>query len=572
LVCQFFGKEKEMKTTKSKIRCGGMLAILVLTLGLIAEVSNADFTFGTPNNLGSIVNSPQSDVPCFVSVDGLELYFFSERSGGFGNSDIWVTTRETVDDDWGTPLNLGPPVNSSYLDTYANVSADGLELYFTSTRPGGLGLEDIWVTRRESKDDTWDPPVNLGPAVNSSARDYGAFISADGLEFYFNSMRSGGFGSYHDLYVMRRTSVSDDWGAPVNLGPVVNGPSHDIAPNLSADGRYLFFSDHPWQGFRYGGFGNSDIWVTSRPTTSDEWGVPVNLGPTINTKADDCVPNLSADGSTLYFMSNRSGGVGRQDMWQAPILPIVDFNGDRIVDSADMCIMVDHWGTDEPLCDIGPMPWGDGIVDVQDLIVLAEHLFEEVFPVELVAYWKLDEVEGDIAYNSTSDNHGILSGNPTWKPDSGQVAGALEFDGIDDYITTDFVLNPILGPFSAFAWIKGGSSGQVVISQIGGEDWLLADAEGKLMTKLRRGSYTPILASGSGIIDGDWHHIGVVWDGSHRHLYVDGTDVAEDATDILYLWASNGGLYVGADKNLEVDSFWSGLIDDVRIYNRAVTP
>jgi len=64
------------------------------------------------------------------------------------------------------------------------------------------------------------------------------------------------------------------------------------------------------------------------------------------------------------------------------VIPIVDFNGDGIVDAADMCMMVDYWGTDTPLCDIGPMPWGDGIVDVQDLIVLAEHLFEEIPPVE----------------------------------------------------------------------------------------------------------------------------------------------------------------------------------------------
>jgi hypothetical protein len=63
-------------------------------------------------------------------------------------------------------------------------------------------------------------------------------------------------------------------------------------------------------------------------------------------------------------------------------IPIVDFNGDGIVDAEDLCIMVDYWGTDEPLCDIGPMPWGDGVVDVEDLIVLAEHLFEEFPPVE----------------------------------------------------------------------------------------------------------------------------------------------------------------------------------------------
>jgi len=66
-------------------------------------------------------------------------------------------------------------------------------------------------------------------------------------------------------------------------------------------------------------------------------------------------------------------------MWQSSITPIVDLNGDGIVDALDMCIVVDNWGTDNSLCDIGPMPWGDGVVDVEDLIVLAEHLFEE-FP------------------------------------------------------------------------------------------------------------------------------------------------------------------------------------------------
>ncbi|MHA1939676.1 MAG: hypothetical protein ACW97O_15835 [Candidatus Thorarchaeota archaeon] len=95
------------------------------------------------------------------------------------------------------------------------------------------------------------------------------------------------------------------------------------------------------------------------------------------------IPNISADGRTLHFESgNYRRGYGGLDLWQAPIIPIVDFNGDGIVDAADMCIMVDHWGSDEQLCDIGPMPWSDGVVDVQDLIVLAEHLFEEIPPVE----------------------------------------------------------------------------------------------------------------------------------------------------------------------------------------------
>jgi len=262
--------------------------------------------------------------------------------------------------------------------------------------------------------------------------------------------------------------------------------------------------------------------------------------------------------------------------------PLFDFNGDGIVDSVDMCIMVDYWGTDEPLCDIGPMPWGDGIVDVQDLIVLAEHLFEEIFPFELVAYWKLDEVEGDIAYNSTSDNHGFLFGDPVWRPAEGKRTGTVEFDGMDDYIGMDFVLNPADGPFSVFAWIKGGAPGQVIISQTddsfggSGETWLGADSSGgNLMTGLVSppgGRSVPQpLVSELVVIDNHWHHICLVWDSSYRYLYVDGIEVAKDTKALYTLEASVGGLYIGACSDLEAVTFFSGLIDDVRIYDVALS-
>jgi hypothetical protein len=260
--------------------------------------------------------------------------------------------------------------------------------------------------------------------------------------------------------------------------------------------------------------------------------------------------------------------------------PIVDFNGDGIVDCIDMCMMVDYWGTNESLYDIAPPPLGDGIVDVQDLILLSEHLFEEIFPSELVAYWKMDEPEGDIAYNSIGDNHGILSGNPTWRTDSGQVDGSLDFDGIDDYVETGFVLNPTGGAFSVFAWIRGGAPGQVIISQTDGEGtgetWLGADASGgNLMTGLRPAggrSPTPPMVSDFVITDGQWHHVGiVVMEQKVRHLYVDGVRVAAD-TRSVELPSSNGGLYIGAGKTLDAGTFFSGLIDEVRIYNRAVSP
>ncbi len=543
-----------------------ILLVLVLALGLTAEVAKADFTFGTPTNLGPTVNSSARDFNASISADGLSLFFISNRPGGVGGLDIWVTTRETTDDPWGTPVNLGPTINSPVGEWGVSISSDDLSLYFDTSQSGSSAINDLWVATRATTDDDWGNPVNLGPTVNTSADDWDPSISADGLELYFTSTRPGGYG-FEDIYVTTRATTEDDWGTPVNLGPTVNSSSWEHCPSISADGRMLFFSfGTP------GGVGEIDIWVTTRETTDDPWGTPVNLGPTVNSSGQQAVPNISADGSILYFTANRSGGFGGDDLWQVSILPVVDFNGDGIVDIHDLLILIEHWGTDEPLCDIGPMPWGDGIVDVQDLEVLMSYWQQEVLPVELVAYWKLDETEGEIAYDSVGVNDGILNGVPTWQPTSGIIDGALELDGIDDYVSTEFVLNPADSPFSVFAWVKGGAPGQAVLSQIGGVNWLCADPlEGNLMTELKTtGRGAAALLSQTIITDGDWHRIGLVWDGSHRTLYVDDVAVAEDEqTD---LGGSENGLYIGAGMAMEPGTYWFGLIDDVRIYNRAVRP
>ncbi len=197
----------------------------------------------------------------------------------------------------------------------------------------------------------------------------------------------------------------------------------------------------------------------------------------------------------------------------------------------------------------------------------------------LIAHWELDETEGGIAYDSAGDNDGTCLGEPLWQPNSGKVNGAIQLDGIDDYISTDFVLNPAEGAFSVFAWVKGGTAGQVIISQTdgtgSGEIWLgLEASQGKLMTGLvppPAGRFIPQpLVSESVITDGQWYHIGFVWDGSLRYLYVDGTEVASDTKAPAPLKSSDGGLYIGADKTFDAGIFFPGLIDDVRIYNRAL--
>jgi hypothetical protein len=183
----------------------------------------------------------------------------------------------------------------------------------------------------------------------------------------------------------------------------------------------------------------------------------------------------------------------------------------------------------------------------------------------------LDEAQGIVAYDNVADCDGTLIGGPVWQPDGGMVDGAILLDGINDSIVTTFSLNPAQTSFSAFAWIKGGGPDQVALSQSDGVDWLLVDEDGNFMTALRRGHYTPTLTSGYVITDGDWHHIGVVWDKSHRHLYADGIAVTEDTANIGYLSASNGNLCIGCGNAFDAGSFFSGLIDDVRIYDVALT-
>lgn len=561
---------KSLNCTKIKVLLVVFVAEILLGGGGSAS---ADFTFGEPVNLGPAVNSSARDEEPGISADGLSIYFCSLRSGGYGGYDMWVTTRATTQDDWGPPVNLGSPVNSSSDDFSEDISADGLELYFGSNRPGSSGY-DIWVAKRATTESTWGTPINLGPSVNSSATEGCPAISDDGLELYFWSDRSGGFGSY-DIWVARRETKEEAWGMAVNLGSNINSSTSDLCTDVSPDGLLLIFVSA-----RAGGYGGSlgDLWLTRRSAISDPWGPPVNLGPMVNGSSSENGPCLSADGSMLYFSSDRAGGSGVQDVWQAPIEPIVDFNGDGHIDIDDLLIMINNWGTDKPLCDIGPMPWGDGIVDEADLEVLMSHWGEEP---ALIAHWKLDEAQGVIAYDSSGENDGTLYGEPTWQPEGGQVGGALQLDGVDDYVVTPFILNPADGAFSIFAWIKGGASGQVLVSQMDGtgigETWLGSEPiDGKLMTDLvtpKVGRTIPQpLVSESIITDGQWHRVGFVWDGAYGSLYVDGVEVARDTAAQNPLKSATGGMYIGAGKLLDPANFFSGLIDDVRIYNRVIKP
>jgi hypothetical protein len=356
------------------------LAWLGVVVGiLVAGRARADFTFGTPQNLGPVVNTSAGEVAICVSSDGLEMYITSDRAGGSGGYDLWASARASINDPWDWPVNLGTLVNTERQEFSPALSSDGLTLCFASDRPGGFGSFDIWTTTRTSKTEPWGLPENLDAPVNTLRYEGTPAISADGLQLIIHVVDQGENGQ---LYESTRAHVGDPWSPPVRMGAPINlapGASMESYPCLSPDGLALFFSS-----VRAGGVGTAlDLWVVTRTSPDAPWGRCLNCAPrVINTRGAEYTPSLGADMATLYFGSARRRGCGRSDLWQAPILPIVDFNGDEAVDLLDLAMLIENWGTDNPLYDIGPAAWGDGEVDIADLKAFIAEWEKENQPVQ----------------------------------------------------------------------------------------------------------------------------------------------------------------------------------------------
>ena len=193
---------------------------------------------------------------------------------------------------WSPPANLGLAVNTSFQDQHPAISKNGLSLYFASNRPGGLGALDIWVSRRETPSDSWETPVPI-PNINSAALDNAPNLSTDGHFLFFHSERldhdvnnqppCGGI----DLYVSHRKDKFDDlgWEPPVNLGCTINSPLNDAGPNIFADPEsgeiHLYFTRLLNPAL--------DDWEIYKGTLNGDgtWNLPYP------------VPNLSALGVTL---------------------------------------------------------------------------------------------------------------------------------------------------------------------------------------------------------------------------------------------------------------------------------
>lgn len=201
-------------------------------------------TWQPAQNAGSPLNTYDNEGAQSISGNGRFMVFTAcGREDGYGLCDLYFSVWENGS--WSIPVNMGPAINSRYSEKQPSLSADGRMLYFTSDRPGGFGKYDLWMSTR-LPDGHWSPPLNLGENINSREFDQSPFIHPDNRTLYFSSTGWPGMGGF-DIYISRRTSDST-WGQPINLGYPINTHHHEEGLIVNARADMAYFSSDRLSG------------------------------------------------------------------------------------------------------------------------------------------------------------------------------------------------------------------------------------------------------------------------------------------------------------------------------------
>ncbi|MFT3692607.1 MAG: hypothetical protein QM831_05670 [Kofleriaceae bacterium] len=246
----------------------------------------------------TILDSGGQDADPTLTADELEMYFSSDRPG-VGATDIYRTVRGSTADAWGVPA-LVMELSSASNDDSPEVSADGLTLWQASNRGGNYR---IYVSTRATRGDAWSAPAivtELGAGAQNLA------VTPNGL-ITVVEISTGGNG---DLYEARRISPHDTWGTPVLIAELSTA-DNESSPTLDAEGLTIYFTSN-----RPGTQGTYDIWMATRSSLATPFGAATRVDA-LDTAGDDGNPFLTIDGHTMYWGSDRPPTQGARDIWFA---------------------------------------------------------------------------------------------------------------------------------------------------------------------------------------------------------------------------------------------------------------
>jgi outer membrane protein OmpA-like peptidoglycan-associated protein/tetratricopeptide (TPR) repeat protein len=191
-----------------------------------------------PEEISKSINTSNNEGTCSVSADGRTLVFTAcNRPDGYGSCDLYITRKEGKD--WSAPLNLGQEINTRDWESQPSLSADGHLLYFASDRKGGQGKRDIWVTKLDEKG-KWTTPKNLGTHINTPDEENAPFIHANGRTLFYASNGFPGMGGF-DIFISQR--VDTVWSQPKNIGYPINTVSDQVGLFIASDGQKAYYTD-----------------------------------------------------------------------------------------------------------------------------------------------------------------------------------------------------------------------------------------------------------------------------------------------------------------------------------------
>lgn len=265
-----------------------------------------------PVNLGEAVNTRMNEYSPSITADGSTLIFTRELEEG-GNEifmgrrqeDFYMNFRDSSGN-WGRAINVGKPLNTPGNEGAHTLGSGGQYMYFTACdRPDGLGRCDIYYSSFDGV--RWSDPVNIGPPINTIYWETQPSVSADGKTLFFVSSRPGGFGA-SDIWISEKQS-DGKWGEPVNAGDKINTAGDETTPFIHFDGKTLYFASNGRPNL--GGF---DLYF-SRLGDDDAWSDPVNLGYPVNTHMDEMGLVIESNSYIAYYASTRNEGNQKDLYW-----------------------------------------------------------------------------------------------------------------------------------------------------------------------------------------------------------------------------------------------------------------
>ncbi len=263
-------------------------------------------------NMGSGINSEWDEYLAALTADDEQIVFTVKRPRDKGtvcafclNEEDLYSSHKSVGE-WLPREELGAPVKSGYNEGAQCISPDGKYLLYTMCDADfGMGSCDLYWAKRIG--DRWSRPRNFGAPVNTSSWESQPSMAADGMTVYFASSRPGGFGGM-DIWKTTMTAEGE-FSVPVNLGPAINTPGDDAAPFIHSDGRTLYFASNGRVGM-----GGYDLYYSTLQADGT-WSEPVNMGYPINSPADEINVFINAHGTVAYIASDKDGGYGGLDLY-----------------------------------------------------------------------------------------------------------------------------------------------------------------------------------------------------------------------------------------------------------------